>query len=257
MDRPFVESNLPYQAAQQMSPWRAGTPGRAPRNWRAVVCFRRPLSLFIALALTATVAPARAHAQLFSPKPSLQIRIGAFIATPLVKDAVSSPAIDDSIPAPRSDEVVIKQQPGPIGTLALRLPLRSTTQLEVNLSVARSTLRGDDGFEDWDVATVTAGNFVLGFGYLYRQAVAFRAGVGMTRLFASDKGLFTKGNAIKPLLEGGAATAIKVGGRPIDVDLRLQTHSFNTATLQDNGGSGGNVWRGVLQIGTTLWQGGR
>jgi hypothetical protein len=197
-----------------------------------------------------------ASAQLFQARPSVQLRVGVFAATTLVKDAVSSAALDDSIPGNRSNEITIRQRPGPIGTLALRLPLRSATQLEVNASLAHSTVRGDDGFGSWDVAPVTVGNFLLGFGYLYRNAVALRAGVGMTKLFAEERGLFSKGNSIKPLLEGGASTAINLG-RPIDIDVRLQSHSFTTATLRDNGGSGGNVLRAVVQIGTTLWQGGR
>ena len=254
-----MESNLPYDTAK-LSPWRAGTPGRAPRNWRAVVYKGRPLCLSISLVsllgLGCLIAPASACAQLFQQKPSLQVRIGVFAATTLVKDAVSSAALDDSIPGNRSNEVTIRQRPGPIGTLALRLPLRTATQLEVNASIAHSKVQGDDGFESWDVAPVTIGNFMLGFGYLYRNVVALHAGIGMTKLFADERGLFSKGNSIKPMLEGGASTAIDVG-RPIDIDVRLQSHSYSTATLRDNGGSGGNVLRAVVQIGTTLWQGGR
>ena len=252
-----MESNLPYDTAT-LSPWRAGTPGRAPRNWQAVVCNGRPLCLFIGIVVTAAVflftATQSLLAQGFSQRPSVQLRIGAFAATALVKDAVASSAVDDSIPGARSNEVTIRQQPGPIGTLALRLPLRSATQLEVNASVGRSTVRGDDDLESWDVGTVTVGNLVVGFGYLYRGALALRAGVGMTRLFAEDRGMFTKGNSIKPLIEAGASTAINAG-IPLDIDLRVQSHSFSTATLRDNGGSGGNVVRAQVQIGTTVWGG--
>jgi hypothetical protein len=226
---------------------------------QAVVFQRRPLCLYIApalaFALSILCTPADANAQLFARKPSLQIRLGGFVSTPLVKDEVSSAALDDSIPGVRSDKVTIKQNPGPIGTLALRLPLRSNTQLELNASAGYSGVQGDDGFESWDVTSATVGNVVLGFGYLYRNTVVLRAGVGVTKLFADEQGLFTKGNSIKPLLEGGVSTAARVGSRSLDLDLRVQSHSFSTATLRDNGGSGGNVMRAVLQIGTTVWGG--
>jgi hypothetical protein len=178
------------------------------------------------------------------------------MATTLVSDAVSSRALDDSIPGVRSNLIELRQQPGPIGTLAFRMPLRSRTQLEVSASVAHSVVRGNDGLESWDVANVTVGNFVIGFGYLYRSVVAVRAGVGFTRLFAEERALFNKGNSVKPLLEGGLSSSVGVAGVPIDLDLRLQSHSYGTAALRDSGGSDGNVFRAVLQVGTTLWKAG-
>ena len=262
---PRLESNLLYQTAQQMSPWRAGTPGRAPWNRQAVVFDRRPLCLSIprallasfvcALAFLAGASPAAAQAR-FPDRMTVQVRLGAFGATSLVNDEVSSGALDDSIPGLRSDGITITQKPGPIGTLAVRLPMRRSTQLEVNASVGRSTIQGDDGRGQWDVAPATVGNFVVGFGYLYRNAVALRAGFGLTKLFVEERGMFARGNSLKPLLEAGAASGVSVGGLPIELDVRVQTHSFGTATLRDNGGENGNVLRAIIQIGTTLWQAG-
>lgn len=260
-EMPRLESKLLYGTAQQTNPWRAGTPGRAPWNWRAVVFFeRRPLRLsihqgFFAFALLFMATPAFGQAR-FSDKLTVQIRLGAFGATDLVTDEVSSRAVDDSIPGRRSDGISIRQKPGPIGTLAVRFPLRPSTQLELNASAARSVVRGDDGLSEWDVANATVGNFVVGFGYLYRGAVAIRAGVGLTRLFAEERGVFSRGNGVKPLLEGGIASGIMIGGRPIELDVRAQTHSFGTATLRDNGGENGNVTRVIVQLGTTLWKAG-
>jgi hypothetical protein len=249
---PSLESNLLYTTAHQTNPQRAGTPGRALRNRRAVVEIRRPLCLFIAL--MALAAPVHAQ-QGFSSKPSIQIRLGAFMATPLVNDAVSSRALDDSIPGLRSNEITIAQKPGPIGTIALRVPLRGATHLEVAASAGSSTLRGDDGRQSWDVDKALIGNFTLGFGYLYHQKIGVHAGVGVTKIFVEDTGLFSKGNSMRPVLEAGISSGVNVGGRSVDLDFRAQTHSFGTATLRDNGGSDGNVLRFMLQLGTTLWGG--
>lgn len=249
-----MESNLLYTTAQQTNPRRAGTPGRAPWNWRAVVEYRRPLRLFVYLIFW-VASPAAAQVT-FPSTPSVQLRLGGFLATPLVKDEVSSRALDDSIPGIRSQLVTVKQQPGPVGTLAVRLPLRARTQLEVNASVGHSNVQGDDGRQSWDVMPVTIGSFVLGFGYNFRQLAALRAGVGLTKLFAEDRALFSRGNSLKPLIEGGISTAFALAGRPIDLDVRLQTHTFGTATLRDNSGSDGNVTRAIVQIGTTLWKAG-
>jgi hypothetical protein len=103
---------------------------------------------------------------------------------------------------------------------------------------------------------VTVGNVVFGVGYQFRRAIAFRGGVGVTKLFAEERGLFTKGNSLKPLLEGGASAGLVLAGRPVELDLRIQGHSYSTSTLLDDGGSGGNVARVVLQVGTNIWQAG-
>ena len=256
-----MDSNLLYETAQQLNPWRAGTPGRAPWNWRAVVFLRRrPLRLSIpqvlcAFAFLAAATPAAGQVS-FPDRMTVQLRLGAFGATSLVADEVSSRALDDSIPGLRSNGITIAQKPGPIGTLAIRLPLRARTQLEVSASAGSSMVQGDDGRGEWDVGTATVGNFVVGFGYLYRRLLAVRAGVGVTKLFAEERGLFAKGNSVKPLLEAGAATGISIAGHPIELDVRAQTHSFGTGTLRDNGGENGNVLRVVVQLGTTLWQAG-
>lgn len=258
---PGLESNLLYETAQQMNPWRAGTPGRAPWNWRAVVFLgRRPLRLSIShgllvFAVFAAASPAAGQAR-FPERMTVQLRVGAFGATSLVQDEVSSRAVDDSIPGTRSDGVTIRQKPGPIGTLAVRLPMRASTQVEVNASAARSMVQGDDGLGKWDVAPATVANFVVGFGFSYRRVVAVRAGVGLTKLFVEERGMFSRGNSLRPLLEAGVASGVMVGGRPIELDVRAQTHSFATATLRDNGAGAGNVMRLVIQLGTTLWMAG-
>src|SRR5688572_28813474 len=69
-------------------PWRAGTPGRAPRYRRAVVDYRRPLCLFMpikfvfAAAFAALTASAPAFAQQESRSPTFHLRVGAMAFTP-------------------------------------------------------------------------------------------------------------------------------------------------------------------------------
>jgi len=251
-----LESNLLYDKSQQTNPWRAGTPGRALRNRRAVVRYWRPLRLFICLTSVALAAAGPLAAQTGQPtRPSVTLRLGAFFATPLVDDAVSSSGLNDSIPGVRSHQITLQQKVGPIATLAFRFPLRAQTNLEVSGSVGRSSVRGDDGLETWDAIPVTVGNLVFGFGYLYRRLIILHGGVGVTKLFAEERGMFSKGNSIKPMLEAGASSSVHVGARPIELQVMVQSHSFGTATLRDNGGSDGKVTRAIVQIGTTLWGG--
>lgn len=255
---PSLESKLLYERAQQTNPWRAGTPGRALRNRQAVVRYWRPLCFFMALSAFQMAHPDTGWSQNTSGKPTISLRLGAFYATPLVKDAVSSAGLDESIPGRRSHDVRLRQKPGPIATVAARFPMRAKTSIELSGSVGTSMIQGSDGLASWDFTTGTVGNVVLGFGYLYRRLIELHAGIGITKLFAEQRGLFAKGNSIKPVIDVGASgTPVSIGGRPIDIDVRLQSHSFGTATLRDNGGGDGNVTRAIVQIGTALWRGGR
>lgn len=245
-----------YEGAQQMNPWRAGTPGRALRNRQAVVRYWRPLCCFVYLGCLALAPFQVAAGQDLSSKPTVSLRLGGFYATPLAKDAVSSVGLDDAIPGERSNEIKLQQKPGPIATLAAHFPMRANTSIELSTSVGRSAIRGDDGLASWDAMTATIGNAIVGFGFWYRRAILLHGGVGLTKIFAEERGLFAKGNAIKPIIDLGASRAVMMGSRPIELDFRMQSHSFGTATLRDNGGSDGNVVRATVQIGTTLWQGG-
>lgn len=253
---PSLESKLLYDRAQQMNPWRAGTPGRALRNRQAVVRYWRPLCFFVYLTVLVSAPLTPAAAQNSARGPVVSLRLGGFYATPLVKDAISSAALDNAIPGQRSHLVKFQQKAGPIITLAARFPMRPNTSIELSGSVGRSTIRGDDGLTSWNGPITTIGNAVVGFGYLYRRSVVLHGGVGLTKLFVEPRGLFAKGNAVKPVIDVGASRAFVWGRRPIDLDVRLQSHSFGTATLRDNGGSDGNVTRAILQVGTTLWHGG-
>lgn len=241
-----LDSKLPYTTAQQTNPQRAGTPGRALRNRRAVVEIRRPLCLFLLL-----LASAPAHAQhASSGKPSLQLRVGAFMASALVRDFVTGSPGPDSISASPSNEIEIKQKPGPIASVSLLFPLRGSTRFEVGAAAASSKLKGDDGRQTWSVGNSLAGNLVVGFGHTYRGLADLHLGVGVTRLFVENRGMFSNGNSARALFEAGVSTAL----RGIDFDLRAQMHKYGTATLRENGGSDGRVLRIVLQAGRTLWR---
>ena len=235
---PTLESNLLYVTAQQMILRRAGTPGRAPWIWRAVVITMAAASSFYTTPLSAQ---------------SVQVRIGAFVASPLLKDALSSLAVDTTIKGTRSDGITIKQSVSPIATVALRIPMRTRTSLELSGSVARSQLKGSDGLQNWNAGNLTIANAGLSLGYLYRTSLTLHGGVGFTRFFAPDIGMFSRKNPIRPMLEGGVSAPINVAKHAIEIDVRAQSHAFG---IGEAGSSDGNVTRIVAQVGTTLWKAG-
>lgn len=250
---PTLESNLLYGKAQQTKPWRAGTPGRAPRYRRAVVDYRRPLCLFMPkkllfFALFALFANALDPVPVLgqaSRKVGFQVRVGAMGFSPLVEDAVRSRAVADSIDADQSTLITVRQGIAPAIAVAALVPLRGRTELELSAGFATSKVTGKDDFESWDVATVSVGNALFGVSFAYRPTLSVHGAVGITRLFASDVGLFAKGNTIRPLVEAGLSYALP--SRPeFQIDARAQTHTFATTSLRDEDAEEGSVFRIVL-----------
>ncbi|HEX6067028.1 MAG TPA: hypothetical protein VFZ04_22485, partial [Longimicrobiales bacterium] len=174
-----------------------------------------------------------------------QIRVGAAAFSPLVDDKVRSRAVADSIDADASETVTVRQQIGPAVAVAALLPLRGRTELEFSAGFATSSAQGEDDFETWDVATVSLANVLLGISYAYRPNIIAHGGVGFTKLFGSDEGMFAEGNAIKPLLEAGASVIMPFNSA-IQLDARLQTHRFATQSLRDEDAEEGSVFRVIL-----------
>lgn len=261
---PILESNLLYASAQQTKPWRAGTPGRAPRYRRAVVDYRRPLCLFMlrnftffALAAIFLAFANSAFAQQISTrKVGWQIRVGAAAFSPLVDDKVRSRATADSIDADASETVSVRQQIAPAIAIAALVPLRDRTGLEFSAGFATSMAQGEDDFESWDVTTVSLANVLLGISYAYRPNIIAHGGVGFTKLFGSDVGMFAEGNAIKPLIEAGASVVMPFHPA-VQLDARLQTHRFATQSLRDEDAEEGSVLRVILSGSYTVGRSGR
>ncbi len=165
--------------------------------------------------------------------------------SPLVKDEVRSLAVADSIRADQSTQLSIRQQIAPTIAVAALLPLRGRAELEAAASFATSSLRGEDDFESWDAGDVLVANAVIGIGYRYRPTITVHGGAGITRLFADSEGLFAKGNNIRPLVEVGASWLTPwLSG--LELDARLQTHTFSTASLRDEDAEEGSVFRAAL-----------
>ena len=230
-------------------PWRAGTPGRAPRYRRAVVDYRRPLCLFMHIkfvlvavfaALTASALPASAQ--------SFHFRVGAMVFTPLVEQNVRE-VRDSALGA--IHPITVKQQPAPVISAGVSYPLRAQLMAELSGSYAWSALRGEDDLGEWDAADLSLINVIMGVRYRRWPTFSIDGGVGFTKLMGSSTGMFSKGNGLRPVFEAGI-TADMPGRIPMQIIARAQTHMFTTGTLHDESADQGQVWRGLVQLGTTF-----
>jgi hypothetical protein len=205
----------------------------------------RNLTVFFVFGFLALASsPLAAQAQT-SRKIGWQVRVGAMAFTPLVEDAVRSRAVADSIDAEQATRITVRQGLAPAIAVSALLPLRDKAEVEISAGLASSKLRGEDDFESWDVATVTVANAVFGISYAFYPSLLLHGGVGITKLFTSDEGMFTKGNTIRPLVETGLSYTLP--SRPaLQIDARLQTHTFATTSLRDEDAEEGSVFRVVL-----------
>jgi hypothetical protein len=200
-------------------------------------------ALFAALA--ASAEPALAQQEL---RPSLQLRLGAMLFTPLVEQNVRE-VRDSALGAIHA--VTVRQQPAPVISAAVSYPLRSRLTAELSGSYARSALQGRDDSGEWEAADLSVINVVIGARYQRWSSISIDGGVGVTKLAGSSTGMFANGNGLRPLFEAGITADVR-GPLPVQLVARAQTHTFITATLQDEGAEQGQVWRGVLQLGTTF-----
>jgi hypothetical protein len=205
----------------------------------------RNLTFFALAAMFIASANTASAQQISTRKIGWQIRVGAAAFSPLVDDKVRSRATADSIDADASETVSVRQQIAPAIAIAALLPLRDRTELEFSVGFAASTAQGEDDFETWDVTTVSLANVLFGVAYAYRPTIIAHGGVGFTRLFGSDVGMFAEGNAIKPLLEAGASFVMPFNSA-VQLDARFQTHRFATQSLRDEDAEEGSVFRVIL-----------
>jgi hypothetical protein len=252
---PSLESNMPYTSAQQRNRGerelrgeRRGTGGRSS-------IYRRPLCLFIhfrfalaALVVTLSASAEQALAQQSSRLPTIHVRIGAMMFTPLIEQNIRE-VRDTSFGVLRT--FTAKQQIAPVLSAALSAPLRPRVVAELSAAYARSALQGHDDFGDWDADDLSVINVNIGIRYQRWTRVSLDGSVGITKLTGSNAGIFERGNPLRPLLEAGVTVAIRAPF-PLEVIARAQTHTFNTGVLQDMGAEAGQVWRGMVLVGTTF-----
>jgi hypothetical protein len=240
---PKLESNLLYGSAQQTKPWRAGTPGRAPRYRRAVVDIRRPLCLFIAFTALLAGLAGPSFAQQSSRKLAFQVRVGVMGFSSLVEDELGSSGVTDSIPG-QSDRVSVRQQPAPTLVAAALVPLRERTALEISAGFAASSLRGEDDESDWDMGGVSVATALLGISHGFTEKIQGHGAIGLTRLFG-DQSLLNEGNSVRPVLEAGVSLMTPLHPA-LRLDARVQAHRFNSTALQNEGATDGTVLRWVI-----------
>lgn len=251
---PSLESNLLYTSAQQRNRGERELRGERRGTGERSSIYRRPLCLFMhqrfasAVLATALIASADAALAQSSAQPTIHLRVGAMMFTPLVEQNVRE-VRDTSFGVLRT--FTAKQQIAPVISAALSAPLRPRVVAELSAAYARSALQGRDDFGEWQADDLSVINMNIGVRYQRWPRVSLDGSVGITKLAGSNAGIFERGNPLRPLLEAGVTVDVRAP-LPLEIIARAQTHAFNTGVLQDMGAEAGQVWRGMLLVGTTF-----
>ncbi|MGH7461347.1 MAG: hypothetical protein ACREMA_10005 [Longimicrobiales bacterium] len=179
----------------------------------------------------------------------LEVRLGALASTALVEDLGPNSALARRIPADDQGPVRLGLAPAPIATVGVVHDLSSHASLELMGSVAVSKLRAQTRDDEWDTQDISMAALTAGVRYQYRPRLYLHAGLGLTRFFSEDTGIFVDGTGMLPLLELGVSTSIPLRALPLRAGARIQTHTFGTDALRRDGASDGRVARLLLQVG--------
>ena len=143
----------------------------------------------------------------------------------------------------------LKLAPAPAASALLVSSIGKRTQLEVSGMFAYSKLRASNEGGDWDVQDVSVATVTVGGRYQKWDRVALSAGAGATHFFSDDRGIFSEGNGLMPLVEVGALARIPAGTLPLHLTVRLQSHTFGTPALRREAAGEGKPVRLLVQVG--------
>ena len=195
-------------------------------------------------ALLPVGAPARqAAAQHF------EARLGVLASTALVKDEGATRGLGNALGANVLGPTELKLVPAPAASALMVSSIGKRTQLEVSGMFALSKLRASNQGGDWDVQDVSVATITVGGRYQRWSNVALSVGAGATHFFTDDRGIFSEGNGLMPLVELGALARIPAGTLPLHATVRLQSHTFGTPALRREASSEGKPVRLLVQVG--------
>ena len=189
-----------------------------------------------------------AAAQQVETRPWFDAKLGVALSSRLVRDAVASKVVGDSIPVDFASPVDVKLRPSPVITLSAGFPLSGRSAVEASASYGLGRIFATDGAAEWDVQDAGLATAIVGLRQTVKPWLDLHGGVGATKFFSESRGLFSAGSDVQPIFEVGASTQFDLPVRVL-LDARLQAHTFGTEALRQDGASDGRVMRLVIQGG--------
>jgi hypothetical protein len=201
-------------------------------------------SLAVALVCAVLLCPCqRATAQHF------EARLGVLASTVLVRDGGASAGLARALGATVLAPTELKLSPAPAASALMVSALGARTQLELSGMFALSKLRASNDGGDWDVQDVSVATLTIGARYQRWRRFAVSLAAGGTHFFTDDRGIFSAGNGLMPLVELGALARIPAGTLPLHATVRVQSHNFGTPALRREAAGEGKPVRLLVQLG--------
>ncbi len=185
---------------------------------------------------------------------AVEARVGVAALTPLVRDAIASSVLVDSLLPPGREVAAasVAVVPSPVVTLVFRQERRRPVVLEAELGWTFGRVRAGGGAGGYSLGTVGVAQAAVAARWQARARVHASAGAGVLSYRGWSRGVFRGAPSYEPMLEAGAGLRLPAGDSRLTLELTVQGHPFHTAALADAGERSGGVLRGLLQAGILL-----
>lgn len=184
----------------------------------------------------------------------VEVRAGVAASTALVRDAIATGSVADSVlpPGKTVQAASVSVAPSPVVTVAFVQESAGRLGLEAELGWTFGRLHVAGGAGGYRLGTVGIGQAAVAARWQLPKRSYARAGAGVLGYGGWSAGVFRGDRRLEPMAEVGAGSRLPVAGSRVTIGLTLQAHPFRTAGLADAGEQSGGVLRGLLQAGIVL-----
>ena len=219
---------------------------------RSVTACRRsitPLALCWLGGMGAAEATAQADAQADAPgrPPSVALRIGAAVSSPLLEAEGGS----------GTRAVTASPDAGFALGVSAALPLQPKLDVEAELGWTGVALTAEDGLASWNAEDLTILHGAVLLRWHATPSFYARGGFGMIRYSGGQaSGILEDDPQVDAMVAMGVGAHRPAGRVGLFLELNAQAHAFDFTELRAARGERGMVWRGLLQAGASLPVGG-
>ncbi len=183
--------------------------------------------------------------------PTVEVRAGAVKSSALAEDEVANPLLRSGLGTLFAGGVRAVPTVGPVFEVALGLPLRHRSTLDLSFGWTATHLDAHDGDGVRRMQNLSAAHLTIGVRYPLFWKTDAGCGFGALHYYATG-GLFENGSELAPLLECNTGVHVPLAGTRVVLRATGQAHRFRTPVLRDAGAQSGSVFRFLLQAGFEL-----
>lgn len=185
-----------------------------------------------------------------------ELRLGWLASTTLVEDLLASPALRQQYSGVVAGSPRAWAAAAPVVSAGARVAVKPRVAVSGLVGWQPTQLRVEDAGGTRDVESISILHGLLEATYTPRSPVLLSAGFGVLGYRAEDRGLFSGGTELSPLVRAGAGAAVPVGAHLATLRAVGEFHRFSTPAIRTAGGQTAGVGRFGVEASFT-WGGAR